>query len=313
MSIEADIMDAVLILFNDKIYPVQQTLRDYTQPEQIPPDKLPFLQAYVPDTETAVTEDGQQANTLAFVLSLYDVQGTAAAMRPALSALSLALDRDPTLGGLAKRVIVTGYSIAEAGDEEPDHVDATLEALYFPDQIFNGSGQDVDILPLEGLVDDIGHDAADIWQDSTRIPGAVEGQKLGTSSTVLEMEFGDNSYPLAATVENIKLTRFLRISVYISPELDPAIASFFFISVHLQKTVSPNVRIQFNLLELSVGWNQRVMDLDDPDVISGGGFDPSVDTIERIRIRWFFFNSSDVTTDFPCVLGKLFYRPSDLR
>lgn len=314
-------MDAVLALFDDKVYDATTRQRGYTQPEQISPDQLPLVQAYVPVTASDTSDDGQQTDTLAFVLSLFDVQGTADAMRPALSALSLALDRDPTLGGLARRALVTGYSIGELGAEEMTRADATIEVVYFTDGIYNNVGGDVELLPLGGFGNFIGSKLPDIVQDSARFPNSVEMNINQASSTLSEMIFGDDSvsYDITTVILPLKLTRFMRVSFYLFPECDPdapvansdpRLTEFI---VRLDKSSGPNVRNTYTLLGITPGWNHKVVDLDNPTGTTGGGFDTAVDTPLSVYIRWRKHNAAAVTNNYSIVLGKVFYRPSDLR
>lgn len=340
MTIEVLILDAVLAKFdavnNDGVvYPTTTRLRGLASGE-IPPGQFPHVQVHSPAITSETIDNIQKERTLEFTLVLRDttdptdLHAVADAMRTGLSALSDSFREDPTLGGLVTDIHLTSSVVFDTLPNEDEVAQATIEATLRPEEMFSAIEGDVDVLPW---IDDI--DLIDTFlslgqvQLSQLVPGGAELEKFNTGFAAETMDFGpkgDNGlFPIGDTIDLVKLTRFLRFAVYITPDasVEPPIpdASAHVVEMELElyTAVDPDERWRFDLPDVRYGWNEFKIDLDDRTTGSGvgGPFDFSVDTIVHVRMRFRFQSASSTSQALDdkhiIKVYRLFHRQDDLR
>lgn len=314
MSLESSIMDYSLGIMG-QVYPdatsarTVTSSRGYTIPEQIPLGSLPFAQAFEPVTTSTDETMQQQVDSLTFRIVLYDVQGNKDEMRDAFSALSREFDRDPTLGGLVRDALVTTYVVDELPVEDRTTAGAEIVATYATQGVFNDVGEDVELMTQSTFQDTVTTIAPDLVRAGETIEGTIELKKVSVGVNQAVVNYIEaNGYP---SLDTFKPTRFMRVSVYLQPELDGVVRLdllqvFLFVA---------GVTFFFNRYDspgLVTGWNHLVFDLDDPEPPGGGPFDLSVTPVTQVRFSFTHFGVA-AYNDFAVSIARVFYRPEDKR
>lgn len=311
MSLETDIMDRALELMGQS-YPeptVARTLttaRGYTNPEQIPPDQLPFAQAFEPVTTSTDETFQQQIDTLTFRIVLYDVRGRNDKLRDGVETLSREISRDPTLGGLVRETSVSAFVTIPAVGSDKATAGVEIVATYATQGIFNEVGEDVELLTQSTFQDTVVSNVPDEIRAGQFMPGTIELKKVNTFfASVAALYDPVNGYP---SVDVFQPTRFARFSVYLRSELD--VGPDIVVQARALLFITDTFFNSYDSQSLRSGWNLFRVDLDDPD---SGTNDLSTTPVVKVSLQFISNNVTHQYADFSAIIARVFYAPEDRR
>lgn len=284
----------------DEIYPLATKEVGFIADDEVTEDtKFPLGTTY--NLIAGSDEEIFQGNveTLTFVLQLWDVRDREDALRDAVEALGVELNRNPTMDGTVRHTSIATRSV---GERTTDGRSGAILAVVVEFKADNAEAGDTLIALIEDRQDDWTGFGATVTA-SPEIPGALQFFKSAAFPFATAIT-DEGNFPAHFPIDLSDVTQFrymLKIPDNYRDDLT---------QIRLTLTSESLVDdLQFDTSDLVVGWNEIVHRIDEPTTVVG-----TIDltAVNGISLAVFTPNDFLTTEDDPqFILDRIFYTARD--